>query len=276
MRNLFHKRGLFLLCVAVILVSLLCGFAGASDDETPIGVYVDGICKGQAYTVNDISYVPIRTFFTSLCSDAEVSWDEATDTVSVTATDLQFTAQADAYTFTVNGNVFDLDAPMVSLDDQACLPIRALAQIYGLDVRWNGDFRTIDLSTRQMQAPPANPYQEDDLYWLSHVIFAEAGNQSMEGMIGVGNVVLNRVASSRFPDTIQEVVNQPGQFDVVTYGTISADPSDDAIEAAKQCLNGVNTVGESLFFINPSICDASWFNTNFTPLVTIGDHVFYG
>ena len=94
-------------------------------------------------------------------------------------------------------------------------------------------------------------------------------------MIGVGNVVLNRVASSRFPNTIEAVVFEPGQFTPVDNGTIYNNPSAEAIRAAQMCLDGVNTVGNSLFFLNPSIADASWFNSALAYVTTIGGHAFY-
>ena len=94
-------------------------------------------------------------------------------------------------------------------------------------------------------------------------------------MIGVGNVVLNRVASSRFPNTVEDVVFQTGQFNPVDMGTIYLEPSEEAILAAKLAIEGVNTVGDSLYFVNPVAGDSRWFNASLTPTITIADHAFY-
>ena len=61
------------------------------------------------------------------------------------------------------------------------------------------------------------PYSADDFYELSHVIQAEAGYCSRDMMIGVGSVVLNRVASEKYPNTVYEVIHQPGQYSTVSW-----------------------------------------------------------
>jgi N-acetylmuramoyl-L-alanine amidase len=118
-------------------------------------------------------------------------------------------------------------------------------------------------------------YAQFDLYWLSHIVYAESNGQPLDGMIGVGNVVLNRVQSERFPNSVQDVVFQPGQFNPVDMGTIYLEPSEQAILAAKLAIEGVNTVGESLYFVNPTIGITGWFNQNLTLTIVIADHAFY-
>ncbi len=79
-------------------------------------------------------------------------------------------------------------------------------------------------------------YTDNDLYVLSHIISAEAGNCSEDMMLSVGSVVLNRVADDRFPDTIEEVVFQPGQYSPTWNGAYYAEPTEGAIEVAKTLL----------------------------------------
>ena len=61
------------------------------------------------------------------------------------------------------------------------------------------------------------PYSADDFYELSHVIQAEAGYCDWDMMVGVGSVVLNRVKSDKFPNTVYEVIHQPGQYSTASY-----------------------------------------------------------
>lgn len=78
-----------------------------------------------------------------------------------------------------------------------------------------------------------NSYTDEELYLLSHIIQCEAGYCERAMMEGVGSVVLNRVADPRFPNTIYEVINQPGQYRPVTDGIFtSAQPTDLVIEVA--------------------------------------------
>ena len=91
--------------------------------------------------------------------------------------------------------------------------------------------------------------------------------------------MLNRVADERFPNSVKEVVfdrrGGVAQFSPTADGRISLTPDEDAELAAKLAFEGYDPVGESLYFINPSACNASWFNSRLTYTATIGDHVFY-
>lgn len=122
-------------------------------------------------------------------------------------------------------------------------------------------------------------YREEDLYWLSRIIHAEAQGESYEGKVAVGNVVLNRVESSLFPNTIKEVVfdKQHGytQFSPVLDGNIYNTPNSDSINAAKDALSGKRPVGEALYFLNMSKSTNFWIVQNRKYFMTIGDHDFY-
>ena len=89
-------------------------------------------------------------------------------------------------------------------------------------------------------------YSDNDLYILSHIISAEAGNCSEDMMIAVGSVVLNRVEDERFPDTIEEVVFQPGQYSPTWNGTYYAEPTDEAVEVAEMLLTEGSQIDESV------------------------------
>lgn len=95
---------------------------------------------------------------------------------------------------------------------------------------------------------PAKAYTENDLYVLSHVIFAEAGNYSEELQIGVGSVVLNRVADERFPDSIEEVVFQDGQYACTWDGNYYKEPSEEAIAIATYLLENGSQYPEYVIF----------------------------
>lgn len=81
-----------------------------------------------------------------------------------------------------------------------------------------------------MQKPA---YSEDDLYRMSHLIYGEAGNCSREMMEAVGSVVLNRVSDDRFPDTLADVIFQPGQYACTWDGNYDLTPSEEAVEVAR-------------------------------------------
>ena len=90
------------------------------------------------------------------------------------------------------------------------------------------------------------PYTEEDLYVLSHIISAEAGNCSEDMMLSVGSVVLNRVRDDRFPNTIEEVVFQQGQYSPTWNGAYYAEPTEAACEVAKTLLEEGPTIDPSV------------------------------
>ena len=106
-----------------------------------------------------------------------------------------------------------------------------------------------------------------DLDLLAALIYCEAGNQSMEGKIAVGQVVMNRVASSSFANSIHDVIYESGQFTPASSGwldsVIGSAPSD-CYEAAQAAMNGQGTVGGALYF-----------NTGSGKGTQIGAHQFY-
>lgn len=80
------------------------------------------------------------------------------------------------------------------------------------------------------------PYSADDFYELSHVIQAEAGYCEWDMMVGVGSVVLNRVKHEAFPDSVYEVIHQPGQYSCVSNGSFAVEPTEEVKEVTDYLL----------------------------------------
>ena len=121
-------------------------------------------------------------------------------------------------------------------------------------------------------------YDYEDLYWLARVISAEAKGESFTGQIGVGTVVLNRVRSKEFPNTVKGVVfdqKYGTQFTPVANGTIYQTPTASAVVAAKMCLDGYTLSNSVLYFLNPRIATSSWIVQNRKYAFRIGNHDFY-
>lgn len=118
-----------------------------------------------------------------------------------------------------------------------------------------------------------------NLYWLSRIINAEAGAEPYEGKVAVGNVILNRVWSGLFPNTVKGVIFEYyhgiPQFSPVAEGTIYNAPSEESVQAAKDAMNGVRPVGSSTYFFNPDKSAGTWIVENKTYVKRIGNHVFY-
>ena len=149
------------------------------------------------------------------------------------------------------------------------IPLRTLATALGGSVAWDPQLGGAAVTSADAD------YNAMDLYWLSRIIYAESGNQSLDGKIAVGNVVLNRVASPRFPNTVYEVIFQRNQFTPAMTGSINRTPSAESVIAAKLCLDGANTAGDALYFVNPNMSPYSWASRNRPYVATIGAHAFF-
>ena len=100
----------------------------------------------------------------------------------------------------------------------------------------------------------------------------------MLGQIAVGNVVLNRVASPEFPNTIWGVIfdrRYGVQFTPVANGTVYATPTESAVIAARLCLEGVTVSQRALYFLNPAKASSFWIVYNRPFAFRIGTHDFY-
>ncbi len=115
----------------------------------------------------------------------------------------------------------------------------------------------------------AVPTSVSDVTILAALIQAEAGNQPYEGKLAVGAVVMNRVRSGGYPNSIIEVITAPGQFPPATNGTVAAiaarGPSSSCMQAAQAAVDGQTTVGGALHFGRVGKAAG----------VVIGNHVFY-
>lgn len=108
---------------------------------------------------------------------------------------------------------------------------------------------------------------------LARIIFSEARGESYTGKVAVGHVVLNRVSSDQFPDSIEKVIYQRAQFQPVSNGAINQKPGRDSIRAAEEVLQNWGDNRGSLYFYNPDIATSAWIFTRENVKV-IGNHVF--
>jgi N-acetylmuramoyl-L-alanine amidase len=119
----------------------------------------------------------------------------------------------------------------------------------------------------------SSTYTNSDLYLLAKVIYAEARGESYTGQVAVGAVVLNRVASSAFPNTIAGVIYQKNAFTAVSDGQINLEPDKTALNAASDAMNGWDPTYGCLYYYNPAVATSSWIFGRQT-VTTIGKHVF--
>lgn len=116
-------------------------------------------------------------------------------------------------------------------------------------------------------------YRESELTLLARLVSGEARGEPYIGQVAVAAVVLNRVRSDDFPDTISGVIFQPGAFDAVWDGQFDMEPTTSCIRAARDAMNGWDPTGGCTYYYNPTTATNEWIWTRAVQL-TIGRHAF--
>lgn len=280
---MFLRRMMKKLSLALaVLLALGILILPASAKVAVTTLYVRGqelITTPEICRISGVTYVPLRGFVTALDETAEFSWNDRTSTATVTVKGLELKVPQNEKYIVANGRYLYLNGTVHNENGSLMLPVRPLAKAFGVNVDWDEVHQSVYVSG---DVDPILPdwcfYNEETLYWLSHIVYAEAGIEPLDGQIAVAEVVLNRVDKRCWPNTVYEVVfdTRAGvQFSPITNGTIYLEPSKEAVIAAKLALDGADVVGDSYFFLNPDIANSGWFDRNCEYVTTIGSHRFY-
>ena len=119
----------------------------------------------------------------------------------------------------------------------------------------------------------AASYNESETYLRGRLVHGEARGEPYVGKVAVAAVVLNRVKSPSFPNTISGVIYQSGAFDAVSDGQINLTPDEDSLRAARDALNGWDPTGGCLYYYNPATATNGWIWSR-TVQLSIGKHNF--
>lgn len=132
-----------------------------------------------------------------------------------------------------------------------------------------------DSNLKDSSLASSNAGRTSDLQLMARAINGEARGESYEGQVAVGAVILNRVKSSKFPNTIAGVIYEPGAFTAVSDGQINVpiDENSTVYKAAQDALNGWDPTNGCLYYFNPNTATNSWIWSK-TIVKTIGKHHF--
>ncbi len=247
-----------------------------------VDLYRDGqrILKGQVADIGGTVYVPVQRF-ADLFGSFQTAYIQATEEVTITGKNLSIHVRVGDSYITVNERIFYSNAKVLSLGGWIFVPLTSMCRAVNADVTIRAGYYDAFITSGDPTAVAwaDDYYNETDLYWLSRIISAEARGEPFAGQIAVGNVVLNRVRSSDFPNTVKGVIFDTKygvQFSPVSSGTIYNTPTESAVRAAKICLEGYSLSTRILYFYNPSIATSSWIGRTRPYIMTVGNHKFYG
>ena len=261
--------------VLIAALAVTAGLAAGSTVHAANAVdvhYNDWAMPISGQLIDGTTYVPLRQFFKHL-GGSWVVWDGETRSATVKG-NASATFYLDSRSAWYNDSAQTLTGQSFAVDGAMYVPLRGLAGVLNCDISYNGSLQRVTLSTQKESAPDA-----DSIFWLARIIEAESGAEPYRGKLAVGNVILNRVNSSDFPNSIYGVIfdrKNGVQFTPVANGTIYNTPSSESIRAAKECLSGTSVVGNCLYFFNPKTATkASWIIQNCRYYTSIGNHDFY-
>lgn len=250
------------------------------EGSASVDVYNNGrrILVDESAIIESVTYVGVRAFSEEMGAES-ISWNAKTQTATVKKDGISINITDGASYIEAAGRILYSPTGVKNINDRLFVPIRPLAAALSRDVEWNGTSRSVSLSPSKTKFASGSAfYNSDDLYWLSRIISAEARGEPLLGKIAVGNVVLNRKASSSYPNTVYGVIfdrKYGTQFSPVSYGTIYNSPTAESIIAAKICLEGYSISDEILYFVNPRYATSNWIANNRPFAFRIGNHYFF-
>jgi len=187
-----------------------------------------------------------------------IEWIESTQTVKMTLEERIIEIVIGSTEAIVDGVQVQLyKAPFIK-DGRTMIPLKFVSEHFGCEVSWIQSTYTVDIIKDGLEVPEEltydRTYSDDDLYILSKIVTVESGDKSLEMAMAIANTVLNRVKDSRFPDSVQGVIYQVDvykQFPPAHKSSFETlEPTQLSIIASKKALEGVNNIGNSLFFNN--------------------------
>jgi N-acetylmuramoyl-L-alanine amidase len=128
-------------------------------------------------------------------------------------------------------------------------------------------------NTGSTAANVPNGYSSNDIRLMANAVYGESRGEPYTGQVAVAAVILNRVQSASFPNTIAGVIYEPGAFTAVADGQINLTPNETAKKAVQDALNGWDPTGNAIYYFNPDTATSSWIWSR-PQIKQIGKHIF--
>ena len=131
----------------------------------------------------------------------------------------------------------------------------------------------VQQGTKNSQVQLPGKYSEQDLQLMANAVYGEARGEPYEGQVAVAAVILNRLESPDFPNSISGIIFQPRAFTAVADGQIWLEPNERAKQAVLDAMNGWDPSENALYYFNPATATSEWIWSR-PQIKQIGDHIF--
>jgi len=275
-------KKIFVILFIIIITTIVPAFAidTYGGYNVPVDIEINGEfikCTQKPVLINSSTYIPLRAF-----SDAvggTISWDEAQGKATMIKGGHTFEFYLGKDYCVIDG--LQKNYPSVDYKDLTFVPVRAVSEALGYKVEWDDFYLTVKITAPDVEIKDNSKdmsYTYEDMLYLAKITHIESGYQHFKVKLGVAATVMNRVHSKEFPNTIKDVIfdtKYSVQFPPAHTDKFNVTPSKESMIAAKCVLNGVNVVGNSLYFVDTPYASGSWVGNNRPHYVTIYDMSFY-
>lgn len=241
-----------ILVLTLLACLMVSGFSFATDVFVSVN---DNLLVEDDWIIieSGVVYGLLSEFTTRL--GLELSWYEDSKLAVVKSGENYTSFQATTNLVIVNNQDNRIQNETIIRDGRTYVPMEALKTYFGVEYAYDQKMGHVTIKNETIKLDPTEirkvSFTEDDVYLLAKIVEIEARGGSIDKKTAVANVVLNRVASPRFPNTISEVIYQRGQFPPAhTARFVNLVPSENSLIAARRALMGVEVAKDCLFFNN--------------------------
>ena len=248
-------------------------------DKVPVSF--NGYEATTGYVVEKVTFLPLSAICKFL--GYPMSWSGTEEKIEANISGVKLTGEKDTGYIKVDGRYLFSPDNWIIAGDELFLTRDNVERLLGLKTTKDAkamapdyDFRISKLMTGDEDYYEKH-YDYNEIFWYAHIIHSEARWEPMAGKIGVGNVIQNRIKSKEYPNTLIEVIFDAFpvvQFQPVMTGGIREYPDKEAYIATYLLLEGYNTVGDCMYFVNREK-GSEWFDEKLQLVVQYGNHTFY-
>ena len=224
-----------------------------------------------------ITCVPVRDFFEAM--GCTVSWDPSVNSITITREDgLHMELQPGSRLAKANGRCWYMASTCSYTAGNTMIPLRDAAKVFSGQVTWEKETKTAYILGAGLLESGETYYDQEDLLWIARIVRHESGNQPLDGKVAVANVIINRMRSSAFPNTAEEVIYDTRngvQFVKRSSKSILKEPSEQCYLAAMLALEGYETAPDCFYFASNKVASRCWAGRNRQVYTVIGGHTFF-
>ena len=260
-----------LLCFLFVMILLTTNTVFSADTyggyNLPVDIEVNGHfikCEEKPILISGTTYIPLRAFSDAI--GGNISWNETERAAIMEKDGHSFIFCPDDNRCLIDGANAEYDS--VLYQNLTFIPVRVISETLGYDVLWDDFYLTVKITAPNTEISEEfreYPYTYEDMLYLSKITQIECGYEPFLVKLGVAGTVMNRVKSSKFPNTVRGVVFDTKygvQFPPAHTSKIDVMSTKDTMIAAKCALRGVQVVGNSLYFIDTDVASKSWAHNN--------------